>query len=124
MGSLPGVGKAEILVFSFFFFCFRNVARTKKLPVKGDPGQHFSTTSHPITFLLLPHVYILLPSDGWDRMGITLLKISSSLQIIRRRGSNQVQDSVLRTEKRSTNQTLHVLHPTPCCTHKTTLLLL
>lgn len=81
----------------FFFFTF-SFARTEKLVVKGNRQQHFSTTSHPITFLLLPCVYILLPLDGWDGnntpggdfRGCLRKKISSYFQIIRRRRSNQV----------------------------------
>lgn len=49
------------------FFFPRNTARTEKLLVKNrDSWQHVSTTSHLITFLVLPRVYIVLTSDGWD----------------------------------------------------------
>lgn len=64
-GSLLGVGKAQNFFPPFSFA--KNVARTDKLlGVQRNPWQHFNTISHPITFLVLPHVYILLPSDGQD----------------------------------------------------------
>lgn len=120
----------------FFLFFYWNFARTEKLwgKLRGILSHTWVLCSIlfpcslPTPVLCL--FYIFLPSDG--RMQITLQGVTSKdawertylFQIIWRRGCSQVQDLLLRTEKLSANQPLHLLHPTPGCSHQTPLLLL
>ena len=113
----------------FYFVVFtRNIAGTEKLLVKGHTSALPPTPSPSYSIPLSAY-----PCPQIAGMGMTLPRMTSGdaqesryLHIFKLPEKRIPLRSglILRTEKQSASQTLHLLPPTPRCTHRTTWFLL